>query len=360
MNFEKLRSYLNGLDAHFGVSSFGCGVHVRGEEVFRWGTDLDGQDFFRFYSATKLLTGFAAMQLMEQDRLGLFEPVSRYLPAFRYLRCVKNGKCVPCENELRIWHLLTMSGGFDYEDDFPQMHRLLDGRGLVPSEEALSLLAERPLSFEPGTHYQYSLGLDILGAVIEKISGLRLDQYMDRYLFEPIGAKELTFFPNEEQLRRMPPQYSAQDSMRKNLTENVFLHARHYPSGGCGLCGTVDDYLLFLDLLANDGVAKSGERLLRSETMNLFRARILPEQAQSELAAARIEPEYQGLGVRVRPTAPLQGMYTGDGAAGAYCLADREQGIAMFFAAHTLDCSSFSEQIHPSLFRLLCEALELT
>lgn len=359
MNFEKLNDFLNRLDRDFGVPYYGCGIHVKGEEVFRTGTEAQSGDFYRFYSTTKPFTGFAAMQLIEQGRLGLYEPVSRYLPAFGKLTCYRDGKIVPCEEELKIWHLLTMSGGFDYNDEFPEMLQLVEGRELIASEELLSLLAVRPLSFEPGTHYQYSLGLDILGSVIEKISGLRLDEYMERYIFRPIGAGELTFYPSEEQKKRMCPQYSAEDAVRENIPHNIYLHARHFPSGGCGLCGTVDDYLLFLDMLANDGVAASGERLLRSETMNLFRTQMLPSRGQAELLANRAQPEAQALGIRVRPVGPLQGMYTGDGAAGAYCLADKEQGISLFFAAHVVHFDSFYRDIHPVLFRLLCEGLGL-
>mgnify|MGYP003290270835 CR=1 FL=1 len=359
MNFDKLNSFLEHLEKDFGIPDYGCGVHVKGEEVFRAGTDRQGRDFFRFYSTTKPFTGFAAMQLIEQNRLGLYEPVSKYLPAFRELRCYQDGAVVPCKNELKIWHLLTMSGGFDYNDEFPEMHRLVDGRGLLPSEEVLSLLAARPLAFEPGTHYQYSLGLDILGSVIEKISGLRLDAYMEKYIFRPLGAGELTFWPDEEQKKRMCPQYSANDAVREDIPCNIYLHAGHFPSGGCGLCGTVDDYLLFLDMLANDGVAKSGERLLRSETMNLFRSRMLSAAGQAELNIKRAQPEEQALGIRIRPTAPLQGMYTGDGAAGAYCFADKEQGVSLFFAAHVVEFDSFYRDVHPRLFDLTCEALGL-
>ena len=358
MNFDKIAAFLNSIKSDYGLGSYGCSIHVKGEEVFRAGTDIHGKDIFRFYSCTKPVTGFAAMQLIEQNHLGLYESVSKYLPAFKYLTCMKDGKAVPCENELKIWHLLTMSGGFDYNDEFPEMHSILDGKGFVPSEEALSLLADRPLSFEPGTHYQYSLGLDILGSVIEKISGLRLDEYMKKNIFTPIGAKDLMFFPNEEQTKRMCPLYLS-FHREKEIYSNTFLHANHFPSGGCGLCGTVDDYMLFLDTLANDGVTKSGERILRSETMNLFNTQMLPDQCQAELTVKNIESERQGLGVRVRPVNPLQGMYTGDGAAGAYCLADKKSGISMFFAAHVLRHEVFHKEIHPRLFHLMCEGLNI-
>lgn len=356
MEFEKLKRYLDSLPNRLDIPVYGCAIHVNGEEVFRAGNDLStGRDFFHFYSATKPLTGFCAMQLVERGRLGLFDRVSDYLPAFEKLSVIHNGIIEELKTPLRIVHLLTMSGGFDYDDEFEQMHTLLNGKGQVRCEEAVSLLAHRPLHFVPGTHYMYSLGLDILGAVIERISDMTLDAYMEQNLFRPIGSRDLTFYPSAEQFERMSPQrYSGKPGPEK---ENRFLHARHFPSGGCGLCGTVDDYMHFLDMLANDGVAASGERLLGSEAMNLFRTPLLRQSAQQELLNDRVEPELQGLGVRVRPVPPLQGMYAGDGAAGAYCFASKERKVSLFFAAHLLDAPDFYTLVHPAIFRLACEAL---
>lgn len=356
MNFEKLDSYLHTLSEECGLPAYGCAVHVGGREVFRVGNDTEDRNFFRFYSATKPLTGFCAMQLIEQGRLGLYDRVADYLPAFSALTYRSEDGIRPLETPPRIWHLLSMSGGFDYDDEFPEMHRLLDSRGQVRSEEALSLLAQRPLHFVPGTHYKYSLGLDILGAVIEKISGMTLAEYMEKNIFMPLGCRELTFYPTREQYDRMPPQLY-REGLSGPEKENCFLHARHFPSGGCGLCGTVDDYMLFLDMLANDGVTRDGRRLLGRETMNLFRTPLLNSDAQRELVSDRVEPEWQALGVRTRPVEPLRGMYTADGAAGAYCLAHKESGVAVLFATHVLGDLTLYREVPSTIFRLTCEAL---
>ena len=356
MDFEPLHQYLESLHERYGIQVYGCSVHLNGSTVFRAGNDTStGLDFFHLYSATKPLTGFCAMQLIEQGKLGLYDRVSDYLPAFRHMT-VANGKQLQAiQTPLRIHHLLSMSGGFDYDDDFAQMHALLDGNGQVRCADAVSLLAQRPLHFEPGTHYMYGLGLDILGAIIEKISGISLDTYMEQHIFRPIGSRNLTFTPDDTQIARMPlQQYRNGIGPEK---DNLFLHARHFPSGGCGLCGTVDDYMLFLDMLANDGVSASGTRLLERETMNLFRTPMLAQQAQAELLRARAEPELQGLGVRVRPIPPLRGMYACDGAAGAYGFASKESKVSFFFATHLIHEPEMYTHVHPTLFRLACTAL---
>lgn len=357
MKFEKLDSYLNSLADMQEIGYFGCAVHIDGKEVYRGGNDMPNNDFFYLYSVTKLLTAVSAMQLIEQNRLGLYDKVSDYLPAFEKLEYMSGNIPVPCSTPLRIWHLLTMSGGFDYNDSFNEMQLFLKDKGQVKSEEVLSLLAERTLSFEPGTHYQYSLGLDILGSVIEKVSGMPLDKYMEVNIFNPIGSRDLTFYPNAAQFERMPPQRTAMEPNKELGRNNIFLSARHFPSGGAGLCGTVNDYMLFLDALCCGEAIGTGKRLLREETLNLMRTPMLPESAQRELRSMRTEPEIQVLGLRSRNAEPGLGIYTGDGAAGAFAAADKEKRMSIFFAAHLHDYAPFYSEIHPNILHIVYDII---
>lgn len=355
MNPSRLNDYLSSLTQKYEIPVYGCSVHYDRTEVLRCGNDTSGSDFFRFYSITKPVTGFAAMQLIEQDRLGLYDEVSRYLPAFHDLYCLENGQRILCDTPLRIWHLLTMSGGFDYNDEFDEMRTLLSNRRTVSTAGAVSLLAKRTLSFRPGTHYQYSLGMDILGAVIEIVSGVSLPVYMKENIFDPLGCTDLTFYPDTMQYARMSPQVTANTGVSIGK-ENCFLHAKHFPSGGCGLCGTVDDFMLFLDMLVNNGITKEGCRLIGEETLNLFATPLLCAAAQTELESLKAEPEHQALGVRIRPYPPGEGLLTADGAAGAYAIADRKKRLSLFFCAHVLDYHPVFEEIHSKILHLLYES----
>ena len=353
MDFSELNSYLSSLREQYSINLYGCAVHVDSKEIYRTGNDLNGQDFFHLYSATKLFTAVAALQLVEQNRLGLYERVSDYLPAFEHLTKNENGVICECSTPLLIWHLLTMSGGFDYNDDFPEMHALLDGKGRVDSEEILSLLAARALSFEPGTHYQYSLGLDILGGVIEKTSGIPLDQYIEQNILRPAGCSEITFWPNESQYARMSDQYVIDGAHQRNVgKENYFFSARHFPSGGAGLCGTVNDYIRFLDALSS-----AEGNLLRPETMSLLRCPMLTGAAQREFQQLKSTDYLYTLGMRTRITSPGIGAICWDGAAGAFALADPDNRLSVFFAAHLLEFPTFYHVIHPHIRDLVYEAL---
>ena len=359
MNFDRLDRYLKTLPADHLTEIYGCAVHLNGQEIFRAGTDSE-LDFFHFYSTTKLFTVTAAMQLVEQNRLSLFAPVADYLPAFSSLRVQCGHEVLPCRSPLLIWHLFTMSGGFDYNDDFPEMHELLDEGQPAGSGEILSLLAKRPLSFEPGTHYLYSLGIDILGAVVEKISGMTLDRYFERFILAPVGCRDITFFPSGSQYARMSEQYHSNDAGNE-LTpigkQNYFYSARFFPSGGAGLCGTVNDYILFLDVLANRGLAPSGERILQPESVALICTPMLPSIAQKEYQVEHGTDSCYAMGVRTYIDPPGVGSFGWTGAAGSYAVADPEYGLSFFFASHVINYPTYYHTVHPEIRKLVYESL---
>ena len=111
-------------------------------------------------------------------------------------------------NVLTIKHLLTMTGGLNYDVQRPALLKIIsetDGR--APTLDVVRALAIDPFDFEPGTRYQYSLGLDVMGGIIEVVSGMSLEDYMQKNIFEPLGMKDTSFILNDERLERLATQY---------------------------------------------------------------------------------------------------------------------------------------------------------
>ena len=163
-------------------------------------------DLYWIYSTTKVITCIAAMRLVEEGRIGLDDPVSKYIPEYANVKIQNSdGTLSSPKGEMKIVHLFTMTAGLTYNEDTPAIRKALSEN--CDTVEFARAVAEDPLIFEPGTRYKYSLCHDILGAVIEVVTGMRLSQYFDELLFEPLGLKNIGFYPTEEQKTRFSAMY---------------------------------------------------------------------------------------------------------------------------------------------------------
>ena len=159
-----------------------------------------------------------------------------------------------------------MTGGLSY-DIHTESIRLCPDRSTLGIVNAFT---KDPLKFDPGTHYFYSLCHDVLGAVIEVVSGMKLSEYMKVKLFDPLGIKDMGFRPNPEQRARLAPMYTYLNgegkSTRMPRPVCIFTLSEEYDSGGAGLFGTAEEYSKIISAISLGGTAKNGYRVLKKET----------------------------------------------------------------------------------------------
>lgn len=373
-DFSKLTEFLDSLSRRFGIPGCDCAVTVAGKQVYRRRagfrdeearTAMAGDETWWIYSATKLFTCTAALQLIERGRLGLEDPVSRYLPEFAALT-VRDGETVrPARTVLTIRHLMTMTGGLDYDLTRPALVKAAGAGGTT--REVVAALAEDPWCFDPGDHFLYSLCHDVLGAVIEVVSGRSLEDYMKENIFDPLGMEDTTFRPTDRQLSRMAKQYQHLDIEGRHQPigqQNKFRLTPCYDSGGAGLCSTVDDYIRLATALALGGVSPEGVRILSRESVELLKTPQLNAVQRKDFVDRSPASKWYsyGLGVRVlveEPESPVPlGEFGWDGAAGAYVLVDTENQVALFYAQQVCNSWITYQWLHPELRDTLYACLD--
>lgn len=376
MQFSRLEQLIDSMPQR-GIPTCDLAVTIDGEQVFRRAAGFSDEqktkpvspdDLYWIFSASKLITCTAAMQLIEQGKLSLDDPVSRYLPAFGELTVRNPDQTIsPCRTPMTILHLFTMTGGMTYDLDHPAVREAaaVPGAGTL---EIVSAMARMPLRFEPGTHYRYSLCHDVLGAVVEVVSGMRLSDYLKTHIFEPLGMTDTGFHPTPEQISRICASYrydSGTGTSRLIPSDNEDQLTPRYDSGGGGLFSSVDDYMRFVSALACGGAAKNGARLLQPESIAQMEVNRLCPAALRDFVTTRLYGYGWGLCGRVHmnPVYSLSlspvGEFGWDGAAGAFAMIDRKNRLALYFAMHVRGCSYAYHVLHPLIRNLVYEGLGL-
>jgi CubicO group peptidase (beta-lactamase class C family) len=257
------------------------------------GTPMAPDTIFRICSMTKPVTSLALMMLVEEGRLALSDPVSKFIPEFRGVKVAeKRGDAyveVPPEREVTVRHLLTHTAGLTYgfygRAHFSELYRRAGvSDGLVETEgtmgENCRRLASCPLQFQPGARWDYGLSTDVLGRVVEVASGLTLDEFFRRRIFEPLRMKDTAFRVPPDKRPRLAAVYrpKADQTVERQPDGPIPLGASSYSStyphsgpgtffsGGAGLVSTAPDYARFLQALLNEGEL-DGARLAKPETV---------------------------------------------------------------------------------------------
>ena len=243
-------------------------------------------DLFRIYSMTKPVTAVAIMQLYEQGKFSLNDPVSKFLPEFNNLKVLnEDGVLEDVSTTMRMHHLLTHTAGFSYGFSDDQVDIQYSNADLFLSEnleDFVNRVAKLPLKFQPGTRYHYSIAVDLTGLIIERLSGQSLDKYFTENIFEPLGMKD-TFFrvPKNKRGRfltryrydiknKKPVEYPANPGQAYSDFINVSMFA-----GGGGLVSTAMDYMIFAECLRNGGEF-NGKRIIGAKTLNYMTSNHLP------------------------------------------------------------------------------------
>lgn len=387
MAFEKVRQVLDSFMQE-GIPSVDCIITIDHEEVFRYfagfsdretGRKLNGSELYLIFSMTKMLTCTCALQLYEQGKFRLDEPISQYLPAFSAMQLtredldveagakVATGRSVgdhtvatqdqTAKNPITVKHLLTMTAGLDYNLYAPGLRAAME-EGKATTQELAEAMATTVLGFEPGTRFRYSLCHDVLGALIEKWSGVSLGDYMQTHIFAPLGMRD-TFFGIPQDRQRLAQLYRFDEDRRVQIDklDNPYQLTVCYESGGAGLTSTTEDYAVFLDALACDGMSKNGYRLLQPSSVALMSKNHLSGQALEDFHALHQGYGY-GLGVRTHmdntesgSLSPL-GEFGWDGAAGAFSLVDRENKLSVTYFQHVHETGyAFQRRLRNALYQ---------
>lgn len=261
---------------------------------------IQNDTVYRLFSMTKPIVSVATHILIERGLLAYNEPVYRYLPAFRDQKVLVNGELVPVKKAPTIQDLLNMSAGAYYPDgnEIGQLYGAVqdkinaafDAGKPYTTREVADMLGALPLGFEPGTHWNYSTCADILGAVIEVVSGKKLGVFLANEIFKPLGMVDTGFRLPEKDLSRYTVMYDWPNAEHPALWPHevsIFCVQPRYlensfESGGAGLVSTVDDYARFVQMLLNGGEYE-GVRILRPETVKTMLTPTLAEAAKADL-----------------------------------------------------------------------------
>jgi CubicO group peptidase (beta-lactamase class C family) len=309
----------------------------------------------------------------EQGAFILSEPVWWYLPEFKDTQVkVYNPDCsyylVPQKREMVIQDLFTMSAGLNYDTSNAEIRKIVEEtNGYAPTREVMKGIAKIPLEFQPRERWNYSLCHDVLGAVVEIASEMKLSEYLQKNVFDPLGMKDIGFRPSEEQKKRFSAQYNYHNGSNYSTpvpTGNPYAFTPDYDSGGAGLFSTVDEYMKMITVLANGGTTKDGYVLLRPESIEMMGKNLLNEAGRSSFVGGRRYGYGWGLCGRahVDPTVSFMrtsvGEFGWDGAAGAFCMVDPKKNIALYFGTHLFGFGYGYDRLHWKLLNLAIEAIE--
>lgn len=366
--FEKVNAYLEKTVPGEAIPGADLLIYRHGELIWRkqygWRNYLKTEgvredDYYFLYSCTKVMTTAAAMSLVEQGKLELDAPLAQYLPAFADVKLKDGSKP---RNPILVRHCFSMSSGMNYD---LKSAPLLEALQKDPDADTVTLvnaMAQNPLGFEPGTHYQYSLSHDVLAAVIQVITGKNLEEYLREWAWEPLGLAHLAFHHTEESRRKLAAQYSwngEKGHTSRKGNENPYIFNDNYYSGGAGLIAQAEDYAKFLSALACG-------KLLKPETINLWRTPQHCEAAAEDFRKppkSRFMPFEYALGVRVLKYPEYTaghtavGVFGWDGAAGSHALIDPENEIAICYMQHVTGCGPAYSEVFPTVRELIYEEL---
>ncbi|MFF5183469.1 serine hydrolase domain-containing protein [Streptomyces sp. NPDC000345] len=365
------------------VSRGGRVAHLttHGHRDIAAGLPVEADTLYRIYSMTKPVTSVAALILMEEGRLRLDDPVADHLPAFANQRVYAGGSgdgltTRPVEQPMLVRHLMTHTAGLTFA--FYHCHpvdalyreaglesAVLPGSDLAGTVEAYARL---PLQFEPGTQWNYSVATNVLGRIIEVVSGQPLDTFLAERIFRPLGMPDAGFQVTEEQAGRLAELYGDTDGGGIEPIPGLPLSGRpRFLSGSGGMVATAYDIHRFSELLRRRGEL-DGVRLLAPETVDLMTRNHLPGGA--DLRAFGSRPAHDepgndgvgfGLGVSVvvdpdRTQAPSGlGTYGWSGVATTTFWIDPSREVSVQFLTQVRPRRSL--KLYPDLKRLVHEAV---
>jgi CubicO group peptidase (beta-lactamase class C family) len=320
---------------------------------------LKNDSIYRIYSMSKTFTIAAAMTLYEKGYFRLHQPIADFLPAFKDMQVAEHDergvvRLVPAKSPITFEHLFTMTSGIPYPGDVSYSARFMAETNKKQAKDAaagkpwdtarmVNEAAKTPLCFHPGEHWLYGFSHDVLGRLIEVISGKRLSEYFAETIFEPLGLKDTAFYiPEEKQGRAVKPyrfgpkgleEVNPADLKRDPASPNPPA----FESGGGGLCSTMADCARYAQMLLHNGKA-GNERILSRKTIELIRTKHCVPSEMASSVFTHLAGYGYGLGVRTMIDTAAAGLngsageWAWDGMMGTYyCVDPTEDMTALFF-----------------------------
>lgn len=384
MNFDRLDRFLTEHAEKLGIPGLSCAVIKDGTlvyQTFQGMADIESRrpiredTVFRIYSMTKLFTVVAALQLYEQGKFDLQDPISSILPEFKNTRVFQMSPAGTVttrpSNPVRFLDLLTCTSGWSYYADrgnavnsSNNASTLAQGSSLTAAalsdamyeleqqrpnktftnREFAKTIAAVPLAFEPGSHWMYGMSFDVLGALIEEIAGMGLDQYCQRFICAPLGLEDTGYHLTPDREARLCSYYNITEPanpIKFTTKDDYYQPEAKFERGGGGMLSTLPDYMTFADTLRRGGTSADGVRILGCRTVELMRTNHLGPTQMGDINWPSLAGYGYGYGVRtlVDPTRgginSSVGEYGWSGSAGTWMAIDPTEGLAVCLMKQT-------------------------
>jgi len=320
-----------------------------GKSSLDTGEPIKKDSIFRIYSMSKIITSAAVLQLFEQNKLLLSQPVTDFVPELKDLKVFAGGTTEAFELEdiktpVTIRMLLNHTAGFTYgffdESPVNELYKTADLWNASSLDDFLQRAAKLPLIAQPGETYHYGINDDILGLVIQRASGMSLQEYIAENITGPLKMKDTAFYVPEEKLSRLVSIHKHGDDGELGVVEDDFIGAytqkgRGVPSGGGGLFSTIGDYARFVQCLLNGGEL-DGVRILGRKTIEQAMQNSLPEGAfafSPTMGWGLMSGLHLDMAGSLEPVS--EGTFTWSGAATTHFFADPSENlIGLIFTQH--------------------------
>ena len=295
---------------------------------------MKGNEKYHVYSCSKLITCAAAMQLWEKGMFSLDDNLSDYMPAFREMTVKTADGIRKAKNPIKIRHLFQMTAGMNYDMHTPELEAYYNIPGNTsPTVETVNMFAKSPLEYEPGEGWKYSFAHDVLGALVEVLSGEKFEDYVKAHIFDPLGMENSSFNHPLEDWEGFARQYiyDAETGLFTPAYRYWCHIGKDFIGGGGGCTSTVEDYIKFLEAM------RIGDIILKKETIALMSKDQLTEQQRAMYRLMKKSPNVgYGLGMRTPFGDPTHTDCGWGGAAGAYASVDFVNNVTFYYAQHVL------------------------
>lgn len=326
------------------------------QSIFRYVTpNATGEERLQMFSMSKIFTVVSVMQLIEKGKLSLKDKVNKFFPCFNETYYLKDGKVLKNKKIITIKNLLQMTSGLTYNVDDPNIKEVYNQKGDTATlKDFIPSFIKTPLCFKVGTSFEYGLSHDVLAGVVEVVTGLTFDEYVEKNIFKPLGMDSATF---KNDFEGVYPKYECREDLSVALApiDNVLIFSKNYISGGAGLICSVMDYAKIVKALTNGGVAENGYRILEEKTVNSLIKSPLPNEFVKHSFYWQGEDYGYGLGVRVRLKDSGYGINKGefgwDGACGAFWLSDKTSGISIVIGMNVFAWERKYHGIHAEILK---------
>lgn len=332
------------------------------------GKKMSGDNLFRLFSLTKPITAAAAMLLLERGKIELRYPLKWFLPTFDNMQVLDEKGLRPADRDITLGDLLTMTSGISYPGGTPSGMKMGEVWGRqsdayekvgkpLPTRDFVLEMGNVPLAFTPGAKWEYGASADVMGAVIETVSGMKLSEFLKKEIFEPLGMNDTGFYIPEEKYHRLATPYVQTPEGNAVYTNHDLCITDYktppaFESGGAGLVSTIEDYSKFVKMLLGRGSA-NGVRILGRKTVELMASDCLTDTQRAALEWDSMLGQGYGNFMRVLKSPAAAGFngsageYGWDGMLGCYfCIDPKEELAFLYFVQQAYTgCTDFTRRL---------------